>query len=119
MVTFNLSGVAFFGITPFLNLTMNGLVGGILVRQALAAGITWQEIMRYTLPHSIELLAVWLSGTAGLKGACFGYRFLWCGSLPDRWDAHFIAWAAGASAVIIVVAAWLEAHVRLKPLLAQ
>lgn len=116
MVVVNLAGVLSFGTISLLNLAVNGMTMGAVTQSALSAGMSWQQIMRYTLPHSLEFVGLWLSGAVGLRGAKHGYKLLRYGKFPELGDIQGFMPATLYSIIFIVVAAWLEVHVSLDSL---
>lgn len=69
----NLSGGGTFGLTTFFSLGSNGFIAGGLVKKTIESGLDWHEILRYVMPHSIEFIAFWLSGSMGFELA---YHFI-------------------------------------------
>lgn len=117
VIAWNLAGVATFGVSTVSNLAINGLVLGGFLKMQVLQGASPPFLLRYTLPHSLEFIGVWLSGGIGLSAAWLVFRWL-CGKPSlDRASALSLLMSAVASAVIIIVAAWLEVFVTLRDVL--
>lgn len=110
----SLAGAVTFGLATVTCLLLNGFAFGHLVGQHLAAGMDVGLLLKYTLPHSIELLGIWLSAGAGLRGAFLFVQWL-RGNEPNVDSLTWLIAAAGFSVLIITVAAWIEVYITMAP----
>jgi len=113
----NGSGAFTFGITTVASLSINGLATGHLIKRHIVHGMSVHTVLAYTLPHSIELIGVWLAGAVGLRGATVVFSLV-RGRAQDQ-SAQTLMILISAfllSLGIILIAAWLEAYVTMDTL---
>ena len=82
MLLFNISGLVSCGIPTLFTLLLNGFVFGLLIRNAVDAGLPLHVIGFKTLPHFPEYIAIWLSGAIGLSGMQLFIRLTRSGTVP-------------------------------------
>lgn len=61
----NVVGGAMLGLGTFVNIIFNGFVSADIFASCYYSGLTVEEILKTTLPHSFELIGFWLSGATG------------------------------------------------------
>lgn len=64
----NLAGVGSLGITTIASVVANGLQAGLALAQASRAGVDLRALAAVTAPHSLELVALWVSAAVGFLG---------------------------------------------------
>jgi hypothetical protein len=65
----NIAGVGRLGISTVASVTANGLQAGLMLAQACREGIGLRALAAVTLPHSLELVALALSGLIVIAAA--------------------------------------------------
>lgn len=109
-----ISGIATGGLTTINALVANGALTGLVMGSYLREGLHWSLLVRYTAPHLIELLGIWLSAGAGLRGAWLVIGLLLLHQPRRRCDwTEVTAYALGGLAIVALAAA-LEAYVTLR-----
>lgn len=110
-IAINTLGFVSFGFTTFLNLLFNGFVHGFSIR--FWTNLIGIEALNRILPHSFELVGIFLSGGVGFLGVSFIIKFL-CGN-----DNIVRSWIFTSSfftilaCLIIIVAGFIEGYVSL------
>jgi uncharacterized membrane protein SpoIIM required for sporulation len=61
----NIVGGVMLGLVTLINLIYNGFFSADIFVNSYKAGISIESILKVTLPHSFELIALWLSGAVG------------------------------------------------------
>jgi uncharacterized membrane protein SpoIIM required for sporulation len=61
----NMGGGVMLGIGTLLNLAFNGFVFADVGVKSYQSGLSIESILKVTLPHSFELIGIWLSGSIG------------------------------------------------------
>ncbi len=108
-IVLNIGGVFIIGLPSISNLSLNGLIFGLIVE---TSQMNYKQIILFTLPHGIfELPALWLAGAAGLKGPQVFLRYLRGGEFVTREDVKEYLTLSALSVVLIVIAAWIEANI--------
>ncbi len=67
VLLYNIAGGSSLGICTFFNLIVNGCAAAFDFGNAHKMGLSWTTIAIHTLPHSIELIGIWLSGGIGFS----------------------------------------------------
>jgi len=62
---FNILGGVFLGLGTLVNLIYNGFIFADIYVSSHNAGISTSMLLKLTLPHSFELIGIWLSGGIG------------------------------------------------------
>lgn len=105
----NILGFCFLGISTCLNLLYNGLMHGMSIRYSLSSyGI---ESLYRIIPHSFELLGLFLSGAVGFYSASCLVKVLLCKSIKHIRCIHTFVVFTILSFVIITVAGIVEVSV--------
>ncbi|CAG4989389.1 hypothetical protein DYBT9275_00281 [Dyadobacter sp. CECT 9275] len=112
---YNVLGGILLGIGTILNLIMNGYVtADILASIYSAGGLTIGQLSKLTLPHSIELLGIWMCSGIGLTIARFIFRYIKREIFPEVRELKSLLFYFIFGQVTVLVAAWLEIYVSLK-----
>lgn len=64
----NISGIVAFGIPAIINLVINGAIMGLFLKKALSVQMPLSILAQSTLPHFLEYIALWITGSIGLHG---------------------------------------------------
>ena len=110
----NIAGGVILGIGTILNLMFNGFVFADVVVGAYKSGLSIDAILRVTLPHSFELVGVWLSGAIGFYVAWNIFQFM-CGK--GEFDTRFYKKVGKYYIItffIILTSAYVEAYISMK-----
>lgn len=113
----NYVGLGTFGISSVGMLGTNGYIMGIYVKKALLCNFSWATILKLTLPHFLEYLAIWISGAIGLHGFFLGINLLRGKKLPDARFFILISVAMIICILFIYIAAYLEYYVSMSNLI--
>jgi uncharacterized membrane protein SpoIIM required for sporulation len=70
----NLSGILTFGITSFFALVINGYVLGMYIGTAANNNFEFLFLLKLTLPHFSEYIAIWISCYCGIYGFFYFYK---------------------------------------------
>jgi stage II sporulation protein M len=108
---FNIAGGVFIGIATFLSLLINGYATAVAFANMHQNGMPWGDIAKHTLPHSIELVGIWLAGAIGFsiaKKIVDAMRGL---SLPSTQYFKQIGLYTLVSGLIVLLAAYIEAYI--------
>ncbi|WP_149242064.1 stage II sporulation protein M [Dyadobacter sp. 32] len=112
---YNVLGGVLLGIGTILNLIMNGYItADILASIYTSGGLTIEQLAKFTLPHSIELLGIWMCSGIGLTIARFIFRYIKREVFPEVRELKGLLIYFILGQVIILVAAWLEIYVSLE-----
>lgn len=105
----NIFGFFSLGLTTSVNLFYNGFIHGYNIRYSLSVdGLnTWHKI----LPHSFELIGLYISGAVGYYGANFLLKIVFDKNIQLRkWIITSILFTI-ISSIIIISAAYIESHI--------
>lgn len=108
---FNIAGGAMFGIATIISLLQNGFFTADVFCILYNNGISVNEILKHTLPHSVELIASWLSGAIGFCFAKLIIDYLREKALPND---RFIVFMGFNSLIIVIttlIAALIEVYI--------
>ncbi len=109
----NIAGVASLGISTLGSVVANGLQAGMVLGQAYREGLGLSSLVAVTLPHSLELVALWLSAAVGFLGPRLAMSLVNDSELPASLRPQTLALVVLALAGLIVTAAALETGVSL------
>jgi len=107
----NIAGGAMFGIVTLINLVVNGFITADTFATIHNNGMEVSKILKYTLPHSFELIGIWLSGAIGFYIAKVVFDYMKGTELPTSHSFKFIGKCFICVVIIILVAAFIEAYV--------
>lgn len=107
----NILGGILLSIPTIANLVINGFASSDMFETIHSNGMSIHDILKMTLPHSIELIGFWMSGAIGFM---ISFRLL--KMMKDQIDFNIKSFGklltmCSAVFVIIVVAAYIEAYV--------
>lgn len=105
------SGLFTFGLTSVVTLLASGLFVGLIVGASYHDGAGLSAILWLTLPHSIELIGLWLASAVGLMGYHHGRRLL---ETTNRLDCTPLLEALLLGLAITIIAACIEGEFTLK-----
>jgi len=107
----NIVGGVVLGLGTFFNLVFNGFGSADMFVASYEAGLSINEILKATLPHSFELLGFWLSGGMGFYFAWSIIQFI---RKNESFSSHFYK-QMGVCAIIVFIlilsAAYVEAYI--------
>jgi uncharacterized membrane protein SpoIIM required for sporulation len=108
---FNISGGAMFGIGTIINLIYNGFMMADTFLLIYGSGTNFSIIFKRTIPHSFELIGLWLSGGMGLYIA-YNILFLMEGKRSfTRQFYSVIGIGCVVTFIIILSAAYVETYI--------
>lgn len=96
------------GITTIISLILNSFTTGGVIGNAFKSGFLIPEILRVTLPHSLEFIAVWLAASSGLRGFPYAMHIFARRQYPSYQQLRTDLTILAVSLLIIWVAAVLE-----------
>lgn len=105
------SGLFTFGLTSAITLLISGLFVGLIVGASSHDGVGLSGILWLTLPHSMELIGLWLANAVGLMGYYHGRRLL---ETTKRIDSTLLLEALLLGLAITIIAACIEGEFTLK-----
>jgi uncharacterized membrane protein SpoIIM required for sporulation len=105
------SGLFTFGLTSVITLLVSGLFVGLIVGASYQDGVGLRAILWLTLPHSMELIGLWLANGVGLLGYHHGRRVL---ETSKRIDCTLLLEALLLGLAITIIAACIEGEFTLK-----
>jgi stage II sporulation protein M len=107
----NIVGGVLFGIGTFVNLAQNGFYSASVFSTLHDNGMKWSDITIHTLPHSFEMLGIWLSGGLGFRITYLLSTAVRKDEYPALIDYKIIGIGILASMLIILFAAYVEAFI--------
>lgn len=107
----NIIGGVFLGIGTFVNLLFNGFYTADVFSTVHANGTSWNTILAHTLPHSFEMVGIWLSGGLGFFIAKNIFDIMIKNRYPTAMFYKIIVSGILISGLIILIAAYIEAFV--------
>lgn len=113
LLLLNISGAATFGITSLASLITNGYISGAFVNSVEAKSASVSEILKHTLPHSIEFIGFWISNGVGFAFAYYIFLFIFYNK-THKGVFKFLTLLSLISLLIIVFAAFIEVYISFK-----
>lgn len=110
---YNIVGGVMLGLGTFINLIMNGFLAADTFVNIHKSGMSISDILKYTLPHSFEIIGVWLSGLLGFIIAKIILDFIRFNKLPTVKFYKYFGFGILITLCIILAAAYTEAFVSL------
>lgn len=110
---YNIAGGITIGVSTFVNLIVNGFLAADAFVNIYKSGMSVSDIFKYTLPHSFEILGVWLSGMSGFLTAKMLLDFIRLNKIPDVSFYKYLGLGFFLTLCIISIAAYTEAFVSL------
>ena len=107
----NLAGLTSFGISTLGSVVTNGLHAGFMLAYASHGSIGLWRLATVTMPHSFELVALWLSAAIGFLGPRYALSLIRTGDLPAAPKPVSLALISLLLAALLVLAAFLEANI--------
>ncbi|MBD3377820.1 hypothetical protein GF406_22515 [candidate division KSB1 bacterium] len=107
----NMVGGAMLGIITMISLLQNGFFTADVMSNVYYSNISVNEIVQHTLPHSIELIGIWISGAIGFSFAKTMIDFMRGKSLPSKQFMKFIGYHFLIMLLIILTAAYIEVYI--------
>lgn len=107
----NIFGGVFLGIGTFVNLLFNGFYTADVFSTIHANGTSWRKILAHTLPHSFEMIGIWLSGGLGFFIAKNIFDIMIKNKYPTAMFYKIIVFGTLTSSLIILIAAYIEAFI--------
>ena len=107
----NILGGIFFGVGTFFSLFMNGFYTADAFSNIYANGTSWNTIFAYTLPHSFEMIGIWLSGGLGFFIAKTIFDMMMKNRYPTAIFYKIIGLGTVIVSLIILVAAYIEVFI--------
>lgn len=107
----NIVGGVMLGILTLSNLIMNGFYAADVFATAYNNGIGVTYILKTTLPHSFELIGIWLSGAVGFSIAKLIIDFMRGRDNPYIIFFRFIGKCVLFIVLIILFAALIESYI--------
>lgn len=110
---YNIVGGMMLGLGTFINLIMNGFLAADAFVNIHKSGMSVSDILKYTLPHSFEIIGIWLSGSLGFIIAKILLDFIRFNNLPTVRFYKYFGIGFFITLCIILAAAYTEAFVSL------
>lgn len=107
----NIAGGVFLGLGTGLNLIVNGFYTANVISNVHQAGMPVGDILKYILPHSFEMIGIWISGAIGFSLAKVFIDYIRFDTLPSSKFYSFIGLWIATSTLIILLAAYVEAYI--------
>ncbi len=107
-------GGVMLGFGTIVNLVMNGFITADVFFNVYRNGMGINQILKHTLPHSFEIIGIWLSGALGIYIAVSLIDFLKNNSLPSCSFYRFVVKQIFFVIMIIALSAFMEAFVSTK-----
>lgn len=107
----NIIGGMLLGLGTVSNLIINGFLAADTFAAIHKNGMPIGEILKHTLPHSFELVGIWLSGAIGFSIAKVIVDFMRGKELPNVDYFRFIGRCIIITVLIILLAAFVESYV--------
>lgn len=107
----NIIGGVFLGIGTFANLLFNGFYTADVFSTVHANGTSWSLILAHTLPHSFEMIGIWISGGLGFFIAKNIFDIMMKNRYPTAMFYKIIVFGTLTSGLIILMAAYIEAFI--------
>jgi len=107
----NITGGVMLGLGTLLNLVYNGFFSADMFANSYKAGLSIETIFKITLPHSFELIGLWLSGAIGFYIAWNLIQFM---SGKGRLTSKFyktVGLYSLITFILIISAAYVEAYI--------
>ena len=109
-------GAAMFGIATVYNLVQNGFYTGDVMINIYESGLPINEILKHTLPHSIELFGFWLSGAIGFSLVKIIIDFIRTNTIPSKRFVVFLGKNAFLIFLTILLASYIEVYISISKL---
>lgn len=100
-----------FGLGTVINLIFNGFSFADIFANSYKAGLSIESILKVTLPHSFELIGLWLSGAIGFYIAWHIIQFMRGKDILTAKFYKTVGFGSLAVFVIILSAAYVEAYI--------
>lgn len=113
LLLLNISGAATFGITSLASLLTNGYISGAFMNSVEAKSISISDILKHTLPHSIEFIGFWISSGVGFAFAYYTFLFIFYNK-TYKGVFRFLTLLSFISLLIIILAAFIEVYISFK-----
>lgn len=107
----NMAGGALLGILTIVSLLQNGFFTADVLTNIHSNGMPVSIILKYTLPHSVEILGAWLSGTIGFCFTRIIIDYLRIKILPDIRYIRFLGVNILIVLLITLVSAYIEVYI--------
>jgi stage II sporulation protein M len=101
------------GIGTLFNLGLNGFLTANTYLNLYENGMSISDILKYTLPHSFEMVGVWLSGMVGFLLADRIIVFMRFNQFPESQFYRSLGISIISIVFIILAAAYIEVFVTL------
>ncbi len=108
---FNILGGVLLGLGTLINLLMNGFITADMFYNTFINGMSVSQIIQHTLPHSIELIGIWLSGATGFYIANILWFLIQNKKVDIGYFVNIIFKSMLSTVLIILLSAVLEAYV--------
>jgi uncharacterized membrane protein SpoIIM required for sporulation len=107
----NMGGGAMLGMITIVSLLQNGFFTADMMSNVYHSNISVSEILQHTLPHSIELIGIWISGAIGFSFAKIIIDYMRGKALPNKQFIKFIGYHFFVMLLIILTAAYIEVYI--------
>lgn len=107
----NIVGGAMLGIITTISLLQNGFFTADVMSNVYHNGMAVKDIIKHTLPHSVELLGAWLSGAIGFSFAKIIIDYMRGKAMPCKRFIKFLAHNALIVLLITLIAAFIEVYI--------
>lgn len=110
VITKLIAGASLFGVPTVILLLFNGWGLAYTISNSLTTGLGVKIITLSILPHSIELIGIWLAAAVGFYCTELIIHLIKYKTPPDRSKLMKVLYCTIASYAIIAVAAYLESY---------
>lgn len=107
----NITGGVMLGVVTFTNLVINGFLAADTFMSLHNNGMKVGKILEHTLPHSIELVGIWLSGAIGFSITMVIIDLMRGKEMPSILFFRTLSKIALVTILIILFAAFIETYI--------
>tara|TARA_B100000780_G_C21093309_1_gene440721 strand:- start:117 stop:698 length:582 start_codon:yes stop_codon:yes gene_type:complete len=110
----NIFGGILLGLGTLVSLIVNGFFAADTFVTLHQNGMSINKILAHTLPHSIELIGIWLSGAIGLNIAKIFIDMMKNDITPTYLTIKFLLLMSLIMTLIILIASYIEIYISIK-----
>ncbi|PTX15047.1 putative membrane protein SpoIIM required for sporulation [Pontibacter mucosus] len=113
VLIFNLTGVVVLGISTAINLVFNGFFLGQMISAGIS-NLSLGKTILIVLPHSLELLGLWLGGCVGFAGAKMLIQYFVTKDAIREDNLFLLGKVFMVAVLLTVLAAFTEVYVSMR-----
>ncbi|MBD3373566.1 hypothetical protein GF406_00890 [candidate division KSB1 bacterium] len=112
-----INGLCSFGLYSLFCLLLNGYVLGNYAALMRNLNVPTSIILKATLPHFLEYIALWLSGAVGLNGIIIFFNLIRGKPIVNREQVRFLLKVIGIIFILVIISAYAEVRISLELIL--